>query len=245
MSGVESGVETSVETKTRVVFVDDHRAFAEALGLAVSLESDLCCVGEAATCAEGARLIATEQPDVAVIDYRLPDGDGIDLLRSTRLISPRTEVVMVTGHADLEVMARAARAGAGAFLSKESTVREVLTAIRGLRASAAQTGDAPGEHPLAVGAPVGNAALQASVEQFLLQSAPADGPAVPHLTRRELDVLLLLAEGVDLGAASRRLGLSVHTGRGYVKSILRKLDAHSQLEAVAVARRLGLLERQR
>jgi DNA-binding NarL/FixJ family response regulator len=227
---------SSIDARTRVVFVDDHRAFAEALGLAVSLQEDLCCVGEAATCAEGARLIATEQPDVAVIDYRLPDGDGIELLRSARLISPQTQVVMVTGHADLEVMARAARAGASAFLSKESTVGEVLAAIRGVHGGPATEHDSPER------ASVGNAALQASVDRFLQQASAADVEARPHLTRRELDVLGLLAEGVDLGASARRLGLSVHTVREYVKSILRKLDAHSQLEAVAVARRLGLLE---
>jgi len=230
---------SSIDTRTRVIFVDDHRAFAEALGLAVSLQEDLCCVGEAATCAEGARLIATETPHVAVIDYRLPDGDGIELLRSARLISPTTQVVMVTGHADLEVMARAAAAGAGAFLSKESTVGEVLAAIRGLR----PTTSIPTDNEPPAGGAVGNAALQAAVDRFLQQAAGSDGPSRPRLTPREVDVLALLAEGVDLGATSRRLGLSVHTVRGYVKSILRKLDAHSQLEAVAVARRLGLLER--
>ena len=209
----------------RVVVVDDHRAFSEALGLAVDLQLDLRFVGVASTAEEGLGLIARERPDVAIIDVVLPETDGIEVTRRARELSPATRVVVLTARADLAVMARAAAAGAAGFVSKTRPVAEILAAIR-----------AAGE---------GEISLDRSTLTALLARVDADGNgqdrAGGRLTPRELEVLGLLGEGLTVQEIASLLSLSVHTCRGAVKSILAKLEVHSQLEAVVKASRQGLL----
>jgi DNA-binding NarL/FixJ family response regulator len=187
--------------QTRVVLVDDHRAFSEALGMAVDLQQDLRCVGVAATAKEGLDLIARERPHVAIVDVVLPDLDGTEVSRRVRELSPGTRVVVLTARNELAVMARAASAGACGFISKERPVAEILATIRAARM----------------------------------------GEFFRDRSTLELEVLSLLAEGRNVQEIAKILHLSIHTCRGSVKSILSKLDVHSQLEAVVKASREGLL----
>lgn len=212
--------------QTRVVLVDDHRAFSEALGMAVDLQQDLRCVGVAATAKEGLDLIARERPHVAIVDVVLPDLDGTEVSRRVRELSPGTRVVVLTARNELAVMARAASAGACGFISKERPVAEILATIRAAR--------------------MGEFFLDRSTLVGLLgQREGRPGPdrftSKPRLTPRELEVLSLLAEGRNVQEIAKILHLSIHTCRGSVKSILSKLDVHSQLEAVVKASREGLL----
>ena len=209
----------------QVLVVDDHRAVAESIAMAIDLQPDMRCVGIAGTIAEARALLMTAGPDVLLTDVRLPDGDGVEAARSLLQLDPDLHILVLTAYSDIEVMARAAVIGVSGILPKESSISAVLTAIR-------KAGE-------------GEMAIEGSVLSALLNRVQHVPPAVPaptvNLTERETEVLGWLSQGIDPQGIARRLGISVHTCRGHVKSVLAKLDAHSQLEAVITAMRLGLV----
>lgn len=216
--------------RTRVLIVDDHRSFAEALVIAINYHDDLLSVGAVPSIAEAIACLETAEPDVVLMDVRLPDGDGIEATERLLLLRPDTRVVILTGHTDVDVLARAATAGASGFLPKESTIGSVIHAIRTAR----------GGEMLVEGTTLAAILGRVASSVSATQRAGVD-PIL--LTPREADVLLLMGQGMDPHAIATSLGISLHTCRGYQKGIMGKLDAHSQLEAVVVATRRGLLPR--
>jgi len=215
---------SSAPRAVRVLVVDDHRSVAESIGMAIDMQPDLRCVGIAGTVAEALTMTVGRGPDVVLTDVELPDGDGVENARRLIRLNPSLRVLVLTAHADIEVMARAASAGVAGFLPKETSISAVLTALR--RAA---------EGEMTVGG---------SVLSALLDRAQASRSAAPPsvgVTDRELDVLRCLSQGLDPRSIARQLGISIHTCRGHVKRLLAKLDAHSQLEAVVKASQLGLL----
>jgi len=219
-----------VRVATRVLLVDDHRVFSEALAGAVDHHPDFECVGTPTTIEECLAAVAETSPDVVLLDIYLPDGDGIDAIPRIRDLCPSARVVIMTGYTDVAVMARAASAGAAGFLPKESTIGTVLDSIRAVRDGAM----------LVDGSTL--AAILGRVDRIPPGTRAGEQDAV-RLTPRERDVLDLMGQGLDPHAVAEQLGISLHTCRGYEKSILAKLDAHSQLEAVVVAARRGLIAR--
>jgi DNA-binding NarL/FixJ family response regulator len=213
---------------TRVLIVDDHRAFSEALAMAIDRNADLACVGIATTIGECMELVGEAAPDIVLLDIRLPDGDGIDAIAGIRARNECARIVVMTGYTDVDGMSRAAAAGASGFFAKEHSIAAVLAAIRGARDGAML---------------VDGSTLAAIIDQVRrnMPDATQSGDGASRLTRRELDVLGLMGQGLDPHAIAAELGISLHTCRGYQKSILAKLDAHSQLEAVVVAARRGLI----
>ncbi len=224
------GSTAGAPTRTRVLIVDDHRSFAEALLIAIDHHDDMCSVGAVATIAEAIACLESSEPDVVLMDVRLPDGNGIEATERICLLRPETRVLILTGHTDVEVLTRAATAGASGFLPKESSIGAVISAIR-----TARTGDMLVEGST-LAAILGRVASSASATQWA-------GAEAIVLTPREQDVLLLMGQGMDPHAIATSLGISLHTCRGYQKAIMAKLDAHSQLEVVVVATRRGLLPR--
>lgn len=210
----------------RALIVDDHRAFSEALATAVNVQEDIECVGVATTVAEALALAAERSPDVVLMDVRLPDADGIEGTLRLKAMRPEARVLVLTAHTDLTVMARAASAGAAGFLPKESPVAEILQAIRTANGG---------------GMLVESSSLAMVLQRLGTEREAALRGSRYSVTPRELHVLALMGEGLDPRAIARRLGLSIHTVRGHVKSILQKLGVHSQLEAVVLAFREGLL----
>jgi len=211
-------------TPIRVLVVDDHCTFAELVVVALKHEDDLECVG-AAHDADRARRMAQElAPDVILMDVNLGDQDGLDLTAELVAAHPGLRVVVLTAHADGDAMRRAAAAGACALLPKDGSLPDLLNGLRSAR---------PG------GFVVHPTLLRTLVTEE--RTAAAAGPA-PVLTPRELLVLQLLAEGRDTRSIAHQLKISVNTCRGYVKNVLMKLDAHSQLEAVVIAGRHGLVD---
>lgn len=206
----------------RVVAVDDHRTLAELLEVAMRDEPDVEFIGHASTAADGFELIGRTRPDVVLMDMGLPDLDGVRATAQVVSSYPEIRVVMLTGVTDPHVVAQAAAAGASAFVPKSGGLTEVLSAVRNARK----------------GAMVVDSGLLAGI----LDAPRPRGGNAPSLTPREKEVLTLLGLGLDVRSASRRLGISLHTCRGHVKSLLAKLDCHSQLEAVVAATRMGLLE---
>ena len=214
---------------SRVMLVDDHRTFSEALALAIDRDPYLTCVGTPTTIAEALAMARPMEPDVVLLDIYLPDGDGIEAIPRIRALLPRVGILVMTGHTDVGVMARAASAGASGFLPKENSIGAVLGAIRAAR----------DDEILVRGSTLTD--ILSRVDRTPSPGARDLLVDETHLTAREADVLELMGEGLDPHAIAARLEISVHTCRGYQKVIFMKLDAHSQLEAVVIAARRGLI----
>jgi DNA-binding NarL/FixJ family response regulator len=211
-------------TRQRVMIVDDQRTFGDLLELALSTYDDLECVGVASSPDEALAMIAQQAPDLVIMDVHFGghSRDGIDAAADIKRVSPRTQVILLTGHADRTVLRRAAEAGACSVMPKDGSLPDLMQALR-----SAGTGGLV-VHPILL--------------QTLMRETVPIPEQRPRLSRREVDVLGMLSIGMDARSISTHLGISLNTCRGYVKSLLSKLDAHSQLEAVAVARRHGLLD---
>lgn len=217
----------AARARTRVLVVDDHKTVAEAISLAVDLQDDLESVGVAATVEEAADLVVKHDPDVVLMDLRLPDADGVEGTRRVKSLRPRARVLILTAHGDLEVMARAASAGASGFLPKTSSVAQILDAIR-----TAKVG----------GMLVEPSTLTGLVQHLRGSKEPKRaGVKATQLTAREHDVLMLMGNGLDPRAIAKRLGIGLSTCRGHVQAVLSKLEVHSQLEAVVAAVRRGVI----
>ncbi len=208
---------------TRILIVDDHRTFVELLAGALDREPDLTTVGFAHGVEQAVTAHAATSPDVVVMDFHLVDGDGITAATQMLAANSATRVIMLTGDPTSDALERAARLGVCAFLPKDGSLSVLLDAIRHARRGGFMV------HPTLIP---------------LLSAHNLDragrGP-MPVLSPRELEVLQLMGEGKSVKSNAQALGISENTCRGYVKSILAKLDAHSQLEAVAAANRLGLV----
>ena len=208
----------------RLVVIDDHATLAESLLAALDDHDDIECLGYASTATDGIALVERMHPNVVIMDQGLPDFDGVEATAILVANHPGIRVIMLTAAANPHLVARAAAAGACAFVPKTGGLDELLVAIRDAR---------PGAMTVATGV------LAKLVDDSARYGTAPNRP--PSLTPREHEVLQMLALGLDAGRMARRLGISVHTCRGHVKSLLVKLDSHSQLEAVVTATRLGLL----
>lgn len=211
---------TAAPTTCRTaIVVDDHRTFTELLTMALDAHAGLTCVGSARDAGSAVALMEHRQPDVVIMDYRLGDDDGVQTTRRIAARWPATTIVMLTAYPTRHLMTEAAAAGASALLPKDGSLADLLDVL--------------------VTAVPGAFAVPPGLLRTLVATDLRD--SVTCLTHRELDVLQQLALGLDVRRISRELGITVSTTRGYVKAILVKLDAHTQLEAVAHAHQVGLI----
>jgi len=209
------------ETST-VLMVDDHVVFAQLVERALSHEDDLTCVGIASSLAEARQMFAATTPDVVIMDVRLQDGDGIDATAELVAADPQVRVVVLSAFIDAPLMQRAASAGATALQAKDGDLDDLLDAIRF--------------------AQPGSLAVHPRLLHQLVNEARSNTMPGPPLTQREHEVLRMLAAGLDLTTIARELSISLNTCRGHVKSLLAKLGAHSQLQAVVIAMRYRLID---
>ena len=210
----------SRKAATRVVVVDDHRMFADLLVLALRAEPDLDCIGTAHNVEQALHMVAALCPDLVIMDVQLGNGDGITATARLTATFPDLRVVVLTAMVTPSLMRRALDAGACALLRKDGGLDEMLQALRTSQRGGFDV------HP--------------GLLMELVKSNPAAPP--PGLTDREHQVLQRLAAAADARSIARELGISVSTCRGYVKNLLAKLGAHSQLEAVVLAMRHGLID---
>jgi DNA-binding NarL/FixJ family response regulator len=206
----------------KVLVVDDHSTFAELLTDAIDREPDLVSVGHATTGAGGVAMFDKLRPDVVLMDLQLPDIDGFAATAQIVAISPQARVIMLTAHVTATVVAAAATSGVCGFLPKDGHLADMLSTVRNAE---------PGS--LAV-----DLALLA---RLIGQPQTPSRTLARPLSQRELTVLTWMADGKDVTTIARELRISAHTCRGHVKAVLAKLDAHSQLEAVVIAVRIGLI----
>jgi DNA-binding NarL/FixJ family response regulator len=212
----------------RVVVVDDHRVFADALAARLDLEPDLHVVGVATTSRAALSLCVEHAAALAVVDLRLGRENGIDLVRDLRTSSPSTRSVIVTGSEDEGRVVDAVREGAHGWVPKGANTGQLLEALR-----CAARGELWFEP----------ATLTRLVKAFLVaeQVRTEAQQLGDSLTARERDVLVCLAEGLNQSGTAERLFLSPNTVRTHRRNVLAKLGVHSSLEAVAAARRFGLV----
>jgi len=201
-----------------VAIVEDHLMVAEMFAMLITREPDMHLVGTAHGVSEALELVARERPNVVLMDYRLPDGDGIGAVTKILEQLPETHVLMLSGDAPEDLMARSIEAGCVGMLAKNRPMDELLSAIR----SASR-----GELVFRVD----------EMNTLLHHLRKPVNPDAEFLTRREIEVLQLLAEGYSTERIADTLFISIHTVRNHVSKILTKLGAHSKLEAVAIASR--------
>jgi DNA-binding NarL/FixJ family response regulator len=214
----------------RLALLDDHQLMTQALALVLAQEPDLALAGSAATCAEGVALVARVCPDILVLDVHLPDGDGLTLIPQLRAACAQTQILVLTSMADEHVLLRAVEAGVAGFVSKHQPVADVLAAIR----------------QAAAGEVVMPAKLLVGLLQRQRSSNGRAAPPAVHdhdsLTARELEVLACAAQGYSTTQIAERLSISALTVRTHLRNVMSKLNAHSRLEAVAIALRQGWID---
>lgn len=212
----------------KVLIVDDHLALGESLQALLSREPDMD-ISEVATNGSAALRIAGEwRPQVVLMDQNLSGETGVDVATKILEAYPGVAVVMLSGGMTQDELASAVEAGVSGYLMKSTSAAEIVNAIR--RAAAGEILLEPEE--LA-------ALLRLGRERTLQRDERQRN--LPQLTRRESEVLRLMASAADVEHIAGELKISVNTTRGYIQNILEKLGAHSRLEAVVRATELGLL----
>jgi DNA-binding NarL/FixJ family response regulator len=210
----------------RVLIVEDHPVVAEGLSSLLGDFPDLAIVGCVASVAGVVAVMGEISPGVAVVDFHLPDGTGADVADRIRARSPSTAIVFLSADDSDEILLAAIEAGASSYLLKSATGKEIVHAIR----------SAAGGETLI---PAGTITGVLSRERESARQHARQEELLGRLTRREQEILALMIQGADNRTVAKRLSISYATVRTHVRSILAKLGARSQLEAVAKATQWG------
>jgi len=217
------------DATTRVLVVDDHEVFSDAVAMLLRHQPDVRLVGSARDADEAIELLQVgteDEPDVVLMDLDLPGLDGIGATRRIRELSPDSKVVVLTAIQDPEIIAGALAAGACGYVPKTSAVDDLMDVVR--RAAAGEL--VMPERDLAPVLEQLRTVNSVSVGEILLRS----------LTPRETEILRSLAGGDTTTEVADALDISALTVQSHVKSILAKLGVHSKIEAVTLAWRYGL-----
>lgn len=208
----------------RLMLADDHRMLREGLSRSMS-EHGFDVVGEARDGVEAVNMAYSLNPDVILMDVSMPEMDGVEACRQVRSAVADTKVVMLTMHADQEVLANAIRAGACGYLVKDCSTEEIAGAVR--MASSGETALSP--------------QLAASMldEVRKLDMAPTREERV--VTKREEEVLQLIADGCSTSEVADQMYISQKTVKNHLASIYQKLDARDRTQAVLQAVRMGIV----
>ncbi|MGI9614939.1 MAG: response regulator [Acidimicrobiales bacterium] len=207
----------------RVVVVDDHDMVRDGLVAMLTLDERLDVVGAASTIRGCIQNLAHWRPDVLIADDQLPDGRGADLADHITSEMPSCAVLMISGVDRPGAVESAIRSGCSGFLSKALSTEDLADAILAVHR--------------------GVEVYPAAVLRRLAESN-ASSPAEP-LTRRELEVLRLLARPLSIQEISEKLAISQHTVRNHIRGVRTKLEARTQLEAVVIGLRYGLISFER
>jgi two-component system, NarL family, response regulator DevR len=206
----------------RVFLLDDHQVVREGVRRVLENDADIEVVGEAATAAEALERIPTTSPNVAVLDVRLPDGDGIDVCREIRSRHPEVACLMLTSFADDEALAQAIVAGAVGYVLKQIEGNQLLASVR-----AAASG-----HSL-----IDRDTARRVLEE--LRAARSQEEGFDRLTPREREILDMISSGMTNRQMGEKLFLSEKTVKNYVSNLLGKLGMGRRSEAAAYAARLA------
>lgn len=204
-----------------MLIVEDHRVVAEGLAALINDQADMSVVGNVGTVAECVAAATELNPDVVLLDFRLPDGMGPDAAAAIRSIRPASKMIFLTREDTEAARFAAVQSGASAFLHKSRAAAEVVAAIRDVAR--------------------GRMLITPRTIATLLAKRKAIEAQLERLTPREKEVLRLMAEGFPSRAIAAELGISYTTVRTHIRGLGSKLAVHSKLEAVVKARELGLI----
>ncbi len=230
MDVAKSAKGTSEPEKLRVLIVDDHALFRRGLQMVLEQEPDIDVVGEAADGAEAVDRSQDLMPDVVLMDVRMPKRSGIEATQEIRELLPHAKILMLTISDEEADLYEAIKAGASGYLLKEISIEEVADAIRSVWAGQSRISPTMASKLLTE-----FAAMSKRAEEK--RQVPA-----PRLTEREMEVLKLVAEGLNNRDIGERLFISENTVKNHIRNILEKLHLHSRMEAVVYAVREKLLE---
>jgi DNA-binding NarL/FixJ family response regulator len=202
--------------KIRVLCVDDHPVVRDGLAAIINLQPDMTLAGSAATGGEALERYSELRPDVALVDLRLPDMSGFELIKKIKAKAPRARIIVLSSHEGDADIQRALEAGALGYVAKGMVRDELLEIIRSVHA--------------------GKRRLPAAVAQKLAEHM-ADEPISP----RELEVLSLMAAGRRNKEIASELSIAEDTVKMHVRNILSKLQVNDRTEAVTIALRRGII----
>jgi PAS domain S-box-containing protein len=211
----------------RILLVEDHVAVREAIAATLERQPDFRVVGQAGSLWEARTML--DRVDIALVDLGLPDGFGAELIPELRAKNPGVEAVVLSADLDRVKLARAVDRGAAGALDKSAQLDEVVEAVRRVRAGDALMG-------------VREVSELLGYERRRQEQQRLERAAIAELTPREVEVLQAMAGGLDSLQIAARLHISPRTERNHVASILRKLPAHSRLQALVFALRYGVVE---
>jgi DNA-binding NarL/FixJ family response regulator len=205
-----------------VLIVDDERTFGEALELALGREEDLRIVDVAMDGSQAVRSADRYRPDVVLMDVAMPGMSGIEAARRIKEADPEAHIVMLSGHDDEHLLARAVQAGATGLLRKTEAVVNIASTVR--RAHRGEALHAPDE-------------VEGAIRRLRHRRDKDDDAArrLERLTPREIQILGMMAEGRMPEEITAHLGMSPNTLRTHMQNVLTKLGVHSKMEALVLA----------
>jgi DNA-binding NarL/FixJ family response regulator len=209
---------------TRVIIVDDQTIVREGLVLLLQLLPDIEVAGAAASGAEALRMVATERPDVVLMDLRMPKMDGVEATRRIRSEYPDIQVVVLTTYSDDETVFAALRAGARGYLTKDARAGEIAEAIAAVHRGEAQF----------------DPAIQRRLAESVASRSPASESLPDGLTPREIDVLRLIAAGQSNMEIARELVITEATVKTHINNLFAKAGVRDRAQAVTYAFRHGI-----
>ena len=216
----------------RTMIVDDHALFRRGLEMVLDEEPDIELVGQASDGTEAVEKAAESLPDVVLMDIRMPRSNGIEACRAMKDAAPSAKIVILTISDEEEDLFEAIRAGASGYLLKDIPLDEVADTVRAVHGGQSLI------NPSMAGKLLTEfAALAKRDDEERAQELPA-----PRLTEREMQVLKLVARGMNNRDIAKELFISENTVKNHVRNILEKLQIHSRMEAVMVAVREKLIE---
>jgi two-component system NarL family response regulator len=216
----------------RTMIVDDHALFRRGLEMVLDEEPDIELVGQASDGAEAVEKAAESLPDIVLMDIRMPRSSGIEACRAMKEAAPSAKIVILTISDEEEDLFEAIRAGASGYLLKDIPLDEVADTVRAVHGGQSLI------NPSMAGKLLTEfATLARRDDEERVQEVPA-----PRLTEREMQVLKLIARGMNNRDIAKELFISENTVKNHVRNILEKLQIHSRMEAVMVAVREKLIE---
>ncbi len=222
--------QVSKEDRVRVLIVDDHAVWRRGLQIVLEIEPDIEVIGEAADGDQAIEQAERTAPDVVLMDIDIPKRSGIEAARAIKEVLPSAKIIMLTASDEETDLYEAIKAGASGYLLKGNTHEEIPSAIRQV-----QAGQSLISPPMA----------SKLIDEFKAMVKRTDERAQvpgPRLTDRELEVLKLVAKGMNNRDIGSELFISENTVKNHVRNILEKLHLHSRMEAVVYAVREKLLD---
>jgi DNA-binding NarL/FixJ family response regulator len=212
-------------TPIRIFLADDHAVLRQAVSAMLSSEPDMTVVGQASNGIEALAAVKSALPDVVILDIKMPEAGGLEVLAEIRRVCPKARVIVFTMYENPAYVNAAIRAGAGGYVLKSVGRAELLSAIRSVHR--------------------GGHFLHAEVTRPLLRRAALEArlrPGGGGLTARDLQVLELLSDGKSNKEIAQALGISDETVKSHLKRLFEKLGVSDRTEAVALALRQNLID---